>query len=187
VYGQRHYIGPIRALTKWSAGVEINPHDFSTSRGRSKAITDYIQGASQRRKPSKASKVSKSSKAKAKASKESKDSDIPMGPITPANTAVTTIKWVFSGPSTSVHARSERETGAALVESGLLPNTTMRPARGVQVESSLLLPSPYDQHQQHSNANAQIESQLLPETFVDLARSVNIQEEVLKYSHWERY
>lgn len=42
LYGRRHYIGPIRSWTKWSAGVEINPQDYATSAGRGAAIRAYI-------------------------------------------------------------------------------------------------------------------------------------------------
>jgi hypothetical protein len=42
LYGRWHYIGPIRALTKWSAGIEIDPTDYTTAAGRGAAIRSYM-------------------------------------------------------------------------------------------------------------------------------------------------
>jgi hypothetical protein len=40
IYGRYHFIGPVRAFAKWTTGIDI---DFTTARGRSVAIEEYIR------------------------------------------------------------------------------------------------------------------------------------------------
>ncbi|GMK58997.1 hypothetical protein CspeluHIS016_0700120 [Cutaneotrichosporon spelunceum] len=42
LYGKRHYIGPIRALTIWATGTDVDPHNVA-SNPRGRAIKAYIE------------------------------------------------------------------------------------------------------------------------------------------------
>ncbi|BEI86749.1 hypothetical protein CcaverHIS002_0700950 [Cutaneotrichosporon cavernicola] len=42
LYGRRHFVGPIRALTIWTTGQDIDPRNVSTTNPRGRAIRQYI-------------------------------------------------------------------------------------------------------------------------------------------------
>lgn len=45
LYGRRRYIGPIRSMTKWSAGMEIGPDEATQSSvGRKDVVREYMSG-----------------------------------------------------------------------------------------------------------------------------------------------
>lgn len=43
LYGRRHFVGPVRAMTKWSAGVEISPEEERPN-SRTNVIKAYLSG-----------------------------------------------------------------------------------------------------------------------------------------------
>lgn len=45
LYGRRRYVGPIRSMTKWSAGIEIGPDvTAQSSLGRTDVVKEYMSG-----------------------------------------------------------------------------------------------------------------------------------------------
>jgi hypothetical protein len=118
LYGRRHYIGPIRALTKWSAGVEIDPKafDFDTPEGRFEALRDYLKREMNHQSP-----------------KNSNGSRAGDGTTTVSVPMLSKpIKWL-SGGGTRPRTRDSSEyvelaprtTAPALAESELVPRTNV--------------------------------------------------------------
>lgn len=53
LYGRRHYVGPIRSMTKWSAGVEIGPDEATpAAAGRKDVVKEYMSGDKHSNPPS---------------------------------------------------------------------------------------------------------------------------------------
>jgi hypothetical protein len=140
LYGKKHYIGPIRALTKWSAGVEINPldpHNFKTSVGRRNAIFEYMKGVM--------SVASDNSYTYAKTGETSGSS------WTTSIKKWTKFSALFSKPASETVFVDDgagegvnAQTTQALPESGLLPQThvgTVAPTMAA-LDESVLLPGP---------------------------------------------
>lgn len=145
IYGRRNYIGPVRALTKWSAGVDIDPNHLDSATGRADALKSYID--------------EQKGKNKSKSPVTSGDTRTPQTPVTAhRNLTPSSLPRKSSAFQRMLGLRSSNAASSAvashemtamdrsvLPESGVLPDTDTRNTQAQSMDPAL------------------IESQLMPE------------------------
>ncbi|CAK9782617.1 hypothetical protein CC85DRAFT_284014 [Cutaneotrichosporon oleaginosum] len=192
LYGRHHYVGPIRAITIWATGQDIDPRNVSTANARGLAIRRYIE-----KKTGKTSSNGESSSGGPSSRRPTFSGPRTATlPTVPAKSP--TLQRFFGRGSTSSGSRGTssgvftestphgQPLVSVLPESGVLPQETRmdyevtRGGMSVLPESGLFPESVIDERS--TTSAAQAESQLLPAPPVSnrVSRRMNFRPSVLK-------
>lgn len=116
LYGRRHFVGPVRAMTKWTAGVEINPEEANPN-SRTDVIRAYLGGSRDKTSHGSAPMTPIKAKSKRSSFQSEKDKTTPLASPHMQPPALT----YSQASSEGAQAESQLLPEAAQAESQLLP------------------------------------------------------------------